>query len=197
MENLPMPVLRLPEFIYGVCLGVLYKRGCLPRGVDVSVISTVLIGIILSVLVSSKSLWVAPFVAILFGLLIYTVASDFRGGWLSQCLSHKAMVLLGGASYSIYILQTPVRGWLRIIFPDRLELVGRVLYYPVLISLSVVIFLFFEEKIRKYLRIALSTRRHKSTLSSSSIFVPVPKVESRGVEYEIVSGKLREPNVGE
>jgi peptidoglycan/LPS O-acetylase OafA/YrhL len=196
--NIPAwtPLLRLPEFIYGVCLGGLYERKCLCRGVDANLISMVLIASILSVLVYSKSLWVAPIVAVLFGLLIYTVASDFRGGWLSQCLSNKTMVLLGGASYSIYILQTPVRGWLRVLFPARLELVGRLFYYPVLVTFSVIVFLFFEEAIRKYLRNALSTWTYKTPLSSPASFVPVPAVDSSGVESETISNEHRAPDAG-
>jgi peptidoglycan/LPS O-acetylase OafA/YrhL len=197
MGYVPIPLLRLPEFVYGVCLGILYERKYLSLGADANRISVLLIAIIISVLGCSKSLWIAPIAAVLLGLLIFIVASDSSHGWLTRCLSNETMVFLGGASYSIYILQSPVREWLRIFFPDRLELVGRMLYYPILISFSVIVFLFFEEVIRKYLRNVLATHAHERGLTPSASFAPMPAVRSSGVVSDTISDGPRAPHPGE
>ena len=62
------------------------------------------------------------------------------------------MVLLGGASYSLYLLQTPVREWLRYLLTGPYEMIGRIAYQPLLVLISIAVFLWFEEPARTLLK---------------------------------------------
>src|SRR5262249_53578298 len=94
------------------------------------------------------SLVVLPFAA-----LIYELAAG--RSWLVRILSTKTMLLLGGASYSVYLLQYPVRSWVRTIFSvgsPRIASLSAPLTPFILVLLSIGIFLFWEEPVRRRLR---------------------------------------------
>jgi len=66
------------------------------------------------------------------------------------------MLILGGASYAIYLMQYPVRNMLSIllthVMPQRTGSASAVLYPLVLIAFSTGVFLWFEEPTRRGLR---------------------------------------------
>jgi len=95
--------------------------------------------------------WVAGVSIVMFGILITAVAANQHAA-PARLLSSRWLLLLGNASFAIYILQTPVRYWVGRIFSGNLSIVGKLLYAPSLIILSVVVFLYFEEPIRKWIR---------------------------------------------
>jgi len=66
-------------------------------------------------------------------------------------LSSRCAVLLGSASYSLYLLELPIREWMRVLFTGPWELFGRSAYPLVLILLSIVVFKAFEEPARSLL----------------------------------------------
>ena len=72
----------------------------------------VVMGLVLAVLCCSKSLWVAPIAAILFGGVIALVPTSIGKGLPARFIDHNALVLLGAASYALYLLQTPVHTWI-------------------------------------------------------------------------------------
>ena len=152
MAHIPAPVLRLPEFAYGICLGLIFlagsRRGDLPFAPHLAIAATV------AALCASRSLWVAPLAAILFGIVIFAVAAWMRPGLLARLLSSRAMVLLGGASYSLYVMQSPVREWVRFLFAGPLESSGRLVFLPLMIAISILVFLWFEEPARALIKAA-------------------------------------------
>ena len=78
------------------------------------------------------------------------------------------MLLLGGASYSIYLLQLPVRDWVRTLFPHNSSLVSRLnapLTPVVLILFSILVFRTWEEPARKAIRRLLVRRAEISANS--------------------------------
>jgi peptidoglycan/LPS O-acetylase OafA/YrhL len=162
------PLLRLPDFVFGILLGQLYllqgtaARGSQSRmqrrGAVLSVAGLALLIVAVSVrpeypfpLTLSRSL-TAP----LNGLLIFGLAMG--GGPLWALLSSRFMVLLGNASYALYLLHVPViywtfiaaRAWFGAESPSSWALL--VADVIVAIGLSVLAYLLVEEPMRRVLR---------------------------------------------
>jgi peptidoglycan/LPS O-acetylase OafA/YrhL len=149
---IPLPIWRMPEFLLGMVLGVHFLRvaktpanGHPWRVLIASIAALLILGTPLN---SWTSLVVIPFV-----ILIHELAHG--DNWLARILSSPVMVLLGGASYAIYLLQYPVRCWVRTIFlffPSNIERWGAPLTPLILILFSILVFRFWEEPARKALR---------------------------------------------
>jgi peptidoglycan/LPS O-acetylase OafA/YrhL len=96
-----------------------------------------------------------------FALSIYELARE--DNWLAKTFSTRLMVLLGGASYAIYLLQYPVRMWVRTIFlrlPANAQGLGTPLTPLILVLFSVVVFRFWEEPSRRMIRSWLNSLEH-------------------------------------
>jgi peptidoglycan/LPS O-acetylase OafA/YrhL len=63
----------------------------------------------LAILFTAQRPWVS-LLAIPFTVLVYELAMG--NSWCANLLGTKTFVLLGGASYAIYLLQVPVRSWI-------------------------------------------------------------------------------------
>ncbi len=150
LRLVPLPILRAPEFVYGLLLGVLYRRGAIP---EARALLYIAFGLMFAVLCSSKSPWVAPLAAILSGAVIVLVASSLGDGLLQRFLTDKIMVLLGAASYALYLLQLPVHTLMQWLFSGDYALAARLLYIPTLLIVSVLVFVFYEENMRKHLHV--------------------------------------------
>jgi peptidoglycan/LPS O-acetylase OafA/YrhL len=150
---LALPIIRLPEFLAGVILGLwlLRRRPPLPspaRWIRVTLAAAATL-FLLSVPIGG---WVS-LVILPFALLIYELAAS--ANWLGRFFSTKSMVLLGGASYSVYLLQYPARSWVRVIFsvgPSALVSLGAPLMPVILVLVSIAVFLFWEEPMRHAIR---------------------------------------------
>lgn len=142
----PLPVLRLPEFVFGIALGELSNRRT--TGVSGLLVGTTAV-VIPVILCLSTSPFVAPIVAILAGVLIFQTAHARRSAF-TRALAWPPLVLLGGASYSIYLLATPVRmtfGWLRLT-----SFVALLAFPLVLVGVGILVFRLVEEPCRERLR---------------------------------------------
>ena len=153
----PAPVLRLPEFIFfGICLALVFTRRLVVTGhawaPHIAIIATC------CVLAFSRSPWVAPFATLGFGLVIFSTAAWLREGLMSRFLNSKWMLRLGGASYSLYLLQAPVRLIVRVVFQGALESLGRHAYLPLMIVVSLVAYHYFEEPMRRRIKSLGETR---------------------------------------
>ena len=149
----PLPVMRIPEFLLGAVLGLVFLRNLKKESGSASGWRTWL-ALLFAILSLSLPLgnWVSIVVAP-FAVLIYELARGQE--WPSRVLSQPAMVLLGGASYAIYLLQFPVRSIVREFFgflPDILGKLGSPLTPVLLIIFSILVFKFWEEPARKQLR---------------------------------------------
>jgi peptidoglycan/LPS O-acetylase OafA/YrhL len=150
---LPLPVIRLPEFLAGMVLGVWLLRKHQPSeaGAHPIRVAVALAGAL--VLLSAP---IGPWVSLVvlpFAVLVHELAA--RPSWLASFLSTRLMLLLGGASYSVYLLQYPVRSWVRLIFsklPSPISSLGAPLTPLILILFSVVAYLCYEEPSRHALR---------------------------------------------
>lgn len=75
-------------------------------------------------------------------------------GMLSSCLGWKPLVLLGNASYSLYILQIPIAEWWQTYGPNgfRGGPIGFWIYLLILIGASLLMYRFFETPLRVWIR---------------------------------------------
>jgi peptidoglycan/LPS O-acetylase OafA/YrhL len=122
---IPLPIFHLPEFLTGVALGnyflgrrmalrdqpgprgVLAGEGFFALGSGLWTYASLALTIILlcrPALNPTSSLIVAAFASLLFGLAAETTL-------LSRFLSTPAMLLGGAISYSVYLIQLPVKQW--------------------------------------------------------------------------------------
>lgn len=165
------PVVNLPAFLAGVALGRLYLLTSVKqaqprpgaravRWVLGCVLSTVGIVAALATLtgypvgVPVGQLWVAAFALLIFGLAHGT-------GPIAWLLSNPVAVLLGEASYGIYILQLPVLRWTEFAGPSLIGLnpgseLGFAVYLLALVGLSVLTLYVVERPARSAIRRAFA-----------------------------------------
>ncbi len=157
------PLLRLPEFLGGmVAAAVLLSMKCqrLPGADPGAAIMLAIIGMtdVYASHAVGKVLFFAEFPAF---LLLLSLAD----GFFSRLLSARPLVLLGGASYSIYILHVPLHYFFaRATNPvpigqptdggatGLLPMPIYVAYLATLIAVSVVLFTYFELPVSRALR---------------------------------------------
>jgi peptidoglycan/LPS O-acetylase OafA/YrhL len=106
------PVLRWPEFVTGVLLGFVYRRSQVPRFVESKGELVAILGAILAVVVIVAFEKHVIFLhsgglTIPFAIAILGLAE--ANGILYRLLSNKWAILLGEASYTLYIIQFPVK----------------------------------------------------------------------------------------
>jgi len=183
------PYVRLPEFVAGVILARLFllrasssapvlrsssemtrARALLP------VVSAVAIIVLLATGIFGAS--VLPTYVVLdplLALLIYSLASS--RGPLASFLSLPIMLLLGEASYSLYILHFPVRDWLGRAL-DLSSAPSFVVYLAVVIGLSILSLYVVEQPARHAIK-RLSTYRRGADTVGAGLDRPAP-IASRG-----------------
>lgn len=157
------PLLRLPEFAIGILLGCAFTSGRFER-LRGKYLAPVAMALVIAVMMGSQ---VIPHIFMACGLLtpffaflLITLAQDT--GPLATALSSGPMVLLGEASYGIYILQVPVAyvfGWA----PPLYSLGGVVLSCAVLVVVAVLSFRFLESPLRVRIKDWLGERSDLET----------------------------------
>ena len=150
--RIPVPLLRLPEFIYGMFLGALFlrKKLLMPRLTPYAAL------IVIFVAAASSTSAVAQTIALLaFGPLILSLARASNTEGLRNVLETRVLVILGGASYALYLLQFSMRKYVVVWVPDHMSFYARIAFAPVLVCVSVFVFLRFEGPMRKWLRTVL------------------------------------------
>jgi len=138
------PVLMLPQFVFGVLLGVAPLR--LARwwaAAGVGALSLILAGLSLPrVLMNGGALM--P----LFGLVIVAAAGIERG-WLTS----RPLVLAGEASYGLYLLQVPLALWFSVVYAPPAQ--AFTLYFVVLVAASLMTHRLIERPLRQAIRRAM------------------------------------------
>jgi peptidoglycan/LPS O-acetylase OafA/YrhL len=106
------PLVRLPEFVFGVALGVLFlrSRDRAASGSWMAALGFGLAGACLALLPLPYPLLHNGLLLPLFGLAIVGLARG--GGLLGKVLAARPLVALGEASYALYILQVPLMYWM-------------------------------------------------------------------------------------
>jgi peptidoglycan/LPS O-acetylase OafA/YrhL len=152
-SHIILPVLSLPEFLLGMVLGALFLRkqnthADSPTNDWITAAGVLACCALISAGVGDTLISLAAVGC--FSWAIYRLA-DGRG-WLTNLLSSRAMLLLGGASYTVYLLQALIREATRRIFTHFHLGLDAVFSPIILICLSCLIFLFYEEPLRDVIR---------------------------------------------
>ncbi|RVU83804.1 acyltransferase [Leucothrix sargassi] len=160
------PLMHINAFIAGLVCGVLFKRNAeklKPTNTYLLIASVLLIIVLLEtrpLLEASLGIKLAytnGLIAPAFLLFIWLLAS--AQGCVARVLSHPVLILLGEASFSLYILQKPVFGLYNKLIEPRLGLSAIADFYSTLIILIVVSILsykLFETPLRTYINKKLS-----------------------------------------
>ena len=169
---LPWPILRFPEFVLGMCLAWAMRKGWRPRLHPL--VPTALIGLWLVALVllrrypESAGVYgaVGPYtneiITVLCALLIISAASaDLRGR--SRLMRARPFVLLGEWSYAFYLIHATIIYAALKIFGYQRDVWASLLWFVVLLALSIAaawaLHVFIERPVEKALRTWQNRRR--------------------------------------
>jgi peptidoglycan/LPS O-acetylase OafA/YrhL len=165
----PLPVMHLPEFLLGGALALIFLRSASDKPAQRPLRTYAAVAGLLAALSLPLGVW-SSLVMLPFALLVYDLA--LGASRLSRIFSTPTMVLLGGASYAVYLLQTPVRQWTHLLFsyvPAKLAGADVVFTALTLVGFSIFVYLFWEEPWRKVLRPRFATRRQRMLASARRI----------------------------
>lgn len=151
------PLLHLPEFLFGIALGSVFRSQRTTRFTHWLYRWGDLIALIL-LLMSVGLLTKIPILFFhngllvpIYGLFIFSAASGF--GFFSSILRHRFLVFLGNASYAVYILHQPLKSYL-LWSAEWLKWPMSPLVFWIYLSLvfvmSILVYVFIEEPARKY-----------------------------------------------
>jgi peptidoglycan/LPS O-acetylase OafA/YrhL len=166
-RHIILPVLCLPEFLLGMVLGALFmqKRSFNPDSTSEDWLTFAGIVPCCVLIAAGVGSYLSSLAALLcFGWAIYRLA-DGRG-WLTNFLSSKGMLLLGGASFSIYLLQSLIRDSAHRLLLRSHPGLDAVLSPFILITLSCLIFLFYEEPMRDLVRKVLTRKQARAKIAA-------------------------------
>lgn len=157
---IPLPLIHLPEFLIGVALGNLFvqehARNGLSRGANsghwpILTATSLLLSLLALATLHGRS---TSFVLVPFTLLVAGLA--YEPSAIARLLSTPLLLLGGAISYSLYLLQTPVRLVVHAIPFLQAGALGLVFVPAVLLPLSYVAYRFIEEPARLALRRAFA-----------------------------------------
>jgi len=152
------PLFHLPSFVFGMALGRVYLFG---RGTTPAVSKLLFVGgiLLLALLLGYRSSMPASLLTDvvlvpLYGMVI--LGGTRLTGGLQATFVHPALVLLGHASYSIYILHNGIVFWWRWLahklFVMQLSHTAEVvLLFGLVVIASTAAFLFFERPLRRWI----------------------------------------------
>lgn len=145
------------EFLLGMCLGLIYLQWRAPDWLWWTPYAVIVVTIL--VLGSTDDPFVARWATYCYGALIFTIAACMRDGVLKRLLTTEWLYFLGGASYALYITQTPVRYLIGLATDGTVfSTPARLAYIPFMILWSCLLFKFVEEPCRRYIN-GLGARR--------------------------------------
>lgn len=178
------PLLRIPEFMIGVFASILHRRlrlewdhaRILRAGTQLTYLGVAVIAV---VVILGRDI---PYVLRYNGIADIGFAAVILGLSESPTLparvfSLKPMVLLGEASYSIYILQAPIVDYFRLLLP---RFHGPLLFSAYLLTLmasSIFCFLFIESPVRERINGWYSGRQRNAVAADIPDLVPAMAIE--------------------
>jgi len=166
----PLPIMRLPEFLLGTFTGTLFVR---KRRLPFSAVTAslaLLAMIVIEVALSGPwiSLLVLPYIFLIFAL------AQGSGIW-ARLLNTRLLLFLGAASYAVYLLQMPVRHWTHFFLSQhsRIDGIDTFISPLILIALSAIVYKYWEEPARVWIRkISDSSKRSRLPIRIESLRSP-------------------------
>jgi peptidoglycan/LPS O-acetylase OafA/YrhL len=176
------PLLRWPEFVFGVALGALHHQ--LPPGRRLERLATPML-IAVAIAGTTVLLWSRhiPYTLLhdgalgpLYGATVWALTCG--RGPLQRALAARPLTTLGNASFALYVLQVPVMMWLLIAtgraWPEMQSLPLTLLFLAIMIPIAILTQRHFERPLQAWLRAALERRARVAAPSTS-----VPPAPSR------------------
>jgi peptidoglycan/LPS O-acetylase OafA/YrhL len=159
------PLVRLPEFLLGIVLGkfwVTRQRGNLDRYFPFIAVGSALMLMAVLSLGAPESVFMNGATAPLMMALIYSLACG--RGLLARFLATKPMVLLGEASYSLYLFHWPLWFLVTDYLVNHLQKFQTgsshfVVCVLITLAASILTFKFLEQPANRFLKKALSSRK--------------------------------------
>jgi peptidoglycan/LPS O-acetylase OafA/YrhL len=153
-----IPVTRLPEFVLGLCLGLLFCRRTHQgreswRTAGLLVTGAVIATVIILLPPKPSSLVQMGVLVPLFALFIWLLACGVSGNGLT--LATRPLVQLGGASYALYLLHGSMMGYALALNTRTFSLPHNavaLILAPVAVVISLFLFRFVEEPARRWIR---------------------------------------------
>jgi peptidoglycan/LPS O-acetylase OafA/YrhL len=153
-----IPPTRLPEFVLGMCLGLLFCRRTRQgseawRTVGLLATGAGIVTVILLLPPKPSPLVQLGVLVPLFALSIWLLACGVA--WNGLKLGTRPLVLLGGASYALYLLHGSMMGYALALNTRTLSLphnVVALLLLPIAVAASILLFQRVEEPARRWLR---------------------------------------------
>lgn len=164
---IPVPIIHTPVFVLGVIVGIMYKKtndSFFLKNIEnrISRFSTYAILLLIAILILSIYKLGASSFNDTIPVVIFTLIIPFLSwdkSYISILLSNKHLVFLGNISYSLYILQFPLKFWFDLILMKLTSVdykVNSTLYFYIFfvfcLSVSTVLFYLIEEPSRKRIR---------------------------------------------
>jgi peptidoglycan/LPS O-acetylase OafA/YrhL len=149
------PLMRLPEFILGMATGLIFLKGKSAARMATPLILGGLIAGALAAVFSSQIPFAVLHTALLapaFAALVYGLA--LQPAW-SKFLRWAPLVLLGNASYSLYLLHSNIMGMYFFGNAGLLQHTspaGIAVGFAIILAAAILVFKFIEEPARKKLR---------------------------------------------
>jgi peptidoglycan/LPS O-acetylase OafA/YrhL len=153
------PLLNLSAFIVGIATGIIFLRQkyTTPDKTPSYGVTALEIGALVATLVViaysgiPHALLRTGIASPLFAAIIYVLALN-KGG-VAKLLAHPRLLILGEASYAIYILQVPLSYWTRQLIAvtplqDFSAIAYPALYLPIIIGFSIGSFFWLEKPLR-------------------------------------------------
>lgn len=150
MNYLPLPVLRLPEFFAGMLLAEWQAR----RGVRALPIPPELSLLVFVLVLGQDSFGLQAACAVILATLVILGLVNAPRAPFTRLMNTRGFMLLGAASYALYIIHEPVNFALRAIAGGRSLLM---LQYPIDLALSIAILFLVETPARKWINAHFAT----------------------------------------
>ena len=161
------PLLRLPEFALGICLGAAYLDGLrIPRP------RLCLAGSCLGLVLTAVFLRSFPYPALHNGLLSpLFVVMILSAASLGSAAHNSILQLLGEASYSLYILMVPlgtiVSNVARRLHFNLTTILGVAVYIVIAVGISILSLKWVETPARRWIRARLSSSQRKTSAKNT------------------------------
>jgi peptidoglycan/LPS O-acetylase OafA/YrhL len=185
-----LPLARLPEFLCGMVLAVLVKRGAIPAALcrhgfvagALAIVALIACARWVPYLLMNNALFIIPSAAIILGSL-------HRHAWLEKTLGHRWMGMLGCASFSLYLVHIPLLTYFRLAC-DTLGLptggaAFELAYLALVIPASVLVYSGVEEPIR------LALRKFGPAKAAKTPPAEIPRAPAPAIGESVVTARPR------
>ena len=160
-----LPILAVPQFLAGISLGWFYLQRGLSDRLSSILAATSVLSLGVCLFFSNH----IPFILLHNGVLLPLYAMLLLGlcghNWLARILSFAPLVLLGEASYALYLVHFLFNDWTHDQFGANFSIRAALWKLAIVIPLSILLHLYVERPCRRFI-LEWWRSRHPSTLKT-------------------------------